>query len=102
MASAGDIVAEIPVWMGDHQQINAMVTKRHPDFLVPAIGQDSVETRVEYRTPLEAPIALGGQVAELVITARDMPEKRIPLVSDRDVDPRRVPAPDPRLGRRPV
>lgn len=84
MASEGDIVAEIPVWMGDHQQINATVAK-DLDLLVPAIGQDSVETRVEYRTPLEAPIGLGSTVAELIITAPDMPEKRIPLVSDREV-----------------
>ena len=84
MASAGDIVAEIPVWMGDHQQINATV-KDDVELLVPAIGQDSVETRVEYRTPLEAPIAAGGTVAELVVTAPDMPEKRIALVSDREV-----------------
>ena len=84
MASAGDIVAEIPVWLGDHQQINATV-KDDIDLLVPAIGQESVETRVEYRTPLEAPIALGGTVAELVVSAPDMPEKRIALVSDREV-----------------
>lgn len=84
MASAGDILAEIPVWMGDHQQIQATV-KDDVELLVPAIGQDSVETRIEYRSPLEAPISEGGTVAELVVLAPDMPEKRIPLVSDREV-----------------
>ncbi len=84
MASAGDILAEIPVWMGDHQQVNATVAK-DIELLVPAIGQESVQTRVEYRSPLEAPIASGGTVAELVVSAPDMPEKRIPLVSDREV-----------------
>ncbi|MEO0864198.1 MAG: D-alanyl-D-alanine carboxypeptidase family protein [Pseudomonadota bacterium] len=84
MAGAGDIVAEIPVWMGDHQQLNATV-REDLELLVPAIGQDSVETTVSYRSPLEAPIMAGDEVAELVVTAPDMPEKRIPLVSDRDV-----------------
>ena len=84
MASAGDIVAEIPVWLGDHQRVNAVVAD-DLRLLVPAIGQDSVETRIEYRTPLEAPIVQGSAIAELVITAPDMPEKRIQLVSDRDV-----------------
>ena len=84
MASAGDVVAEIPVWLGNHQRINAVV-EGDLQLLVPAIGQDSVETRVEYRTPLEAPIVEGSPVAELVVTAPDMPEKRIPLVSDREV-----------------
>ncbi len=84
IASAGDIIAEIPVWLGDHQRINAVVGK-DLELLVPAIGQESVETRIEYRTPLEAPIAEGGEIAELVVSAPDMPEKRIPLVSDRSV-----------------
>ncbi len=84
MATKGDVVAEIPVWLGDHQRINAIVAE-DLKLLVPAIGQDSVETRIEYRTPLEAPISEGSSVAELVITAPDMPDKRIQLVSDREV-----------------
>ena len=84
MASKGDILAEVPVWLGDHQKINVTVAE-DVELLVPAIGQASVETRIEYRTPLEAPIRAGAEVAELVVTAPDMPEKRIPLVSDRDV-----------------
>jgi D-alanyl-D-alanine carboxypeptidase (penicillin-binding protein 5/6) len=85
MASAGDTLAEVPVWMGDHQQIN-ITAASDIELLVPAVGQDSVETRIEYRTPLEAPIEMGSQVAELVVIAPDMPEKRIPLVSDRNVE----------------
>lgn len=84
MANAGDILGEVPVWMGDQQRINLTVAE-DLDLLVPAIGQDAVETRIEYRTPLEAPVAAGSKVAELIVTAPDMPEKRIPLVSDRDV-----------------
>lgn len=84
LASKGDIVGEIPVWMGDQQRINLTVAE-DLELLVPAIGQASVETRIVYRTPIEAPVSAGSQVAELVVTAPDMPEKRIPLVSDRDV-----------------
>ncbi len=84
MVSAGDILAEVPVWMGNHQQINVTAAS-DIELLIPAVGQDSVETRIEYRTPLEAPIPAGAQVAELVVTAPDMPEKRVPLVSDREV-----------------
>ena len=84
VAKAGDVVTEIPVWLGDHQQLNA-VAQDDIELLVPAIGQETVETRVEYRRPLEAPVGAGDQVAELVVTAKDMPEKRIPLVADRDI-----------------
>lgn len=84
VAEAGQALQQVPVWMGDQQQIN-LIASQDIRLLVPAIGQDSVETRVEYKTPLEAPIAEGQAVGELVVTARDMPEKRIPLVSDRAV-----------------
>lgn len=84
LATKGDVVAEIPVWLGDHQRVNAVVAD-DLRLLVPAIGQDSVETRIEYRSPLEAPIVEGSAIAELVVTAPDMPDKRIQLVSDRDV-----------------
>ncbi|NND22527.1 MAG: D-alanyl-D-alanine carboxypeptidase, partial [Silicimonas sp.] len=80
VAKAGDVLTEIPVWMGDHQQLNA-VARSDIELLVPAVSQDSVETRVEYRSPLEAPLAAGAPVADLVVNAGDMPEKRIPLVS---------------------
>lgn len=83
-ASKGDALAEIPVWMGDHQRVNA-IAGEDLNLLVPAIGQESVESRVEFRSPVEAPIVAGQPVAELVVTAPDMPEKRIELVSDRDV-----------------
>ena len=84
VAKKGDTILQAPVWLGDQQQIN-LITESDIRLLVPAIGQDTLETRVEYATPLEAPIAAGTKVGELVVTARDMPEKRIDLVSDRDV-----------------
>ena len=84
VARKGDTITQAPVWLGSQQQIN-LITETDIRLLVPAIGQDTLETRVEYATPLEAPIAAGSKVGELVITARDMPEKRIDLVSDRDV-----------------
>ena len=84
LAKSGAVITEVPVWMGDFERINA-VTGDDITLLVPAVGQDSLQTRVEFRSPLEAPIEEGGQVAELIITAPNMPEKRIPLVSDRTV-----------------
>ncbi len=84
VAEAGTIVAEAPVWMGDHTRVNLVV----PDdvtLLVAATQRDLAEARVEYRGPIEAPFAEGETVAELVIPREDLPDARIPLVSDRDV-----------------
>jgi serine-type D-Ala-D-Ala carboxypeptidase (penicillin-binding protein 5/6) len=84
IARAGDVIAEAPVWLGDHQQIN-IVARDDIRLLIPAVGKETLETRIEYRSPIEAPLTAGDRVADLVITAGDMPEKRIPLVADRDV-----------------
>lgn len=76
--------AEARVWMGDHQRIG-LLTAEPVNLLVPAVQRGDLEARVEYRGPLEAPIAAGQQVAELVVSVEGLPEARIPLVSDRDV-----------------
>ena len=66
VAKKGDTITQAPVWLGSQQQIN-LITDSDIRLLVPAIGQDTLETRVEYKTPLEAPVTAGSQVGELVI-----------------------------------
>ena len=84
VATKGEVIAEAGVWMGDVQSIN-LVAADDIDLLVPAANRDAMTARVEYRGPLEAPVSEGQEVAELVISVEELPEKRIPLVSDRDV-----------------
>ena len=84
VATEGDVIAEAGVWMGDVQSIN-LVAPQDITLLVPAANRDAMTARVEYRGPLEAPITAGQTVAELVISVEDLPEKRLPLVADRDV-----------------
>lgn len=84
VAEKGEVIAEAGVWMGDVQSIN-LVAEEDISLLVPAANRDALSARVEYRGPLEAPIVEGQEVAELVINVEDLPEKRIPLVADRDV-----------------
>lgn len=84
VAEAGDVIAEAKVWMGDHQSIS-LVAPEDITLLVPAANRDAVSARVEYWGPLDAPIAEGDAVAELVIDVEDLPEKRLTLVADRDV-----------------
>ena len=84
VAEQGDVIAEAPVWMGDHQTID-LVAPEDITLLLPTANRDALSARVEYRSPLEAPIAEGDTVAELVIDVEGLPEKRLPLVSDRDV-----------------
>jgi D-alanyl-D-alanine carboxypeptidase (penicillin-binding protein 5/6) len=77
-------LAQAPVWMGNEQQIG-LVAPNDVSLLIPALMQGDITADIVYRGPLEAPIAAGQKVAELVITLPDMAETRIPLVSDRNV-----------------
>lgn len=81
---AGTIVAEADVWMGDHTTIGLTVPE-DVTLLMSSTASSFGEARVEYQGPLEAPIAAGDQVAELVIEREDLPAARIPLHADRDV-----------------
>ena len=62
-----------------------LVAPEDVNILLSATQRDLSEARVEYRGPIEAPIATGTPIAELVIPREDLPEARIPLVSDREV-----------------
>ncbi len=78
------LLAQAPVWMGNEQQVG-LVTPKDVSLLIPALMQGEITGDIVYRGPLEAPIAAGQEVAELVIVLPEMAEMRIPLVSDRDV-----------------
>ena len=84
LAEAGTVFAEADVWMGDRMQV-ALVAPEDQALLLPATQREALEARVVYRGPLEAPIAAGEQLAELVILRDDLPEARLPLVADRAV-----------------
>lgn len=85
LAQAGTAVATAPVWLGDHARVQ-LVVPEDVRLLVAATQRDLANSRVEYRSPIEAPVAMGQPVATLVIPREDLPDMHIPLVSDRDVE----------------
>ncbi len=80
----GAEIARADVWLGDQQEIG-LVTAQDVSLLLPALEQDTLSAEVIYRDPIEAPIQEGQVVAELIVTLKDLPDARIPLVSDRNV-----------------
>lgn len=84
VAREGAILADAPVWMGSEQRIN-LVAPKDLSLLVSSLGAQGLTGQIVYRGPLEAPIAQGQQVAELVITREGLPDAHMPLVSDRAV-----------------
>ena len=84
VAEAGTRIATADVWMGDMPTIGLTVAE---DFslLVPVLNQGTIDAEVVYDGPIEAPIAAGQQLGELIINLDDLPEKRIPLIAENDV-----------------
>ena len=81
---AGVQVATADVWMGDQASVGLTVAE-DLTLLVPVLTANGVQAVAEYNTPVQAPIAAGQQLGELVITRGDLPEQRIPLIADRAV-----------------
>lgn len=84
IAKEGQQFAQADVWMGDTPKVG-LVASEDLSVLMPALASSDVEAEVVYTGPVEAPIAKGDALAELVFTLEGLPETRIPLVADRDV-----------------
>ncbi len=84
VVKAGTRVAEAQVWLGDADTVG-LVPAEDIRLLLPSQVQESVTAEVIYSGPIEAPIAKGTQLGELIIHVPDLPDARIPLVAEADV-----------------
>ncbi|WP_050523297.1 D-alanyl-D-alanine carboxypeptidase family protein [Pseudorhodobacter wandonensis] len=80
VVKAGDPITEADVWLGSVKSVG-LVASQDVAMLVPAIVQDGVKAEVRYTGPLKAPFAAGAEVGELIITVPELPERRIPLLT---------------------
>jgi len=84
LATRGQRIAEADVWMGEQPAVG-MALMEDLSLLVPVTGDATINAEVVYNGPVEAPIAAGDTVGELVIRLENLPETRVPLVADQDV-----------------
>ena len=84
VVEAGTVVAEAEVWLGAEETVG-LVAGESREILVPAVAQDRVEGEAVFASPVEAPIAKGERLGELILRPEGLPETRVPLVADRDV-----------------
>lgn len=84
VAEKGTLLAQVPVWMGDQEQVGLEVAE-DLSMLIPALVQGDIPGEISYRTPLQAPITAGQELGELAIALEDLPVVRVPLIADRDV-----------------
>ncbi|MFC7703957.1 D-alanyl-D-alanine carboxypeptidase family protein [Plastorhodobacter daqingensis] len=85
VARAGEQIGEAEVWLGEETRVGLTVDSDR-QVLVPALVQDGLEAQIVYHGPVQAPIAQGQRLAELVISHPEMSELRIPLVASRAVE----------------
>ncbi|TGD64083.1 D-alanyl-D-alanine carboxypeptidase [Tabrizicola sp. WMC-M-20] len=84
LVTAGQRVAEVPVWMGSADRVG-LVPAADVRLLVPALVQETTTAEVVYTGPLKAPLTAGTQVGELIIHIPNLPDARVPLVVEADV-----------------
>ncbi len=84
VATSGTQIAQAPVWMGAEDAVGLTVAE-NLSLLLPVSVTGSVTAEIRYTGPIEAPIAQGQRLAELVVTAEGLPETRVDLVADRSV-----------------
>lgn len=84
VAKAGTRVAEADVFMGQQRRVG-LVPASDAALLLPAPAPDSLSGEIVYTGPLQAPIAQGQQIAELIINVPGLPDARIPLVAEAEV-----------------
>ncbi|MEM1301257.1 MAG: D-alanyl-D-alanine carboxypeptidase family protein [Pseudomonadota bacterium] len=85
VTTAGTRLANADVWMGAAPSVGLTVTE-DLTVLVPILGDDVLQADVVYTGPVEAPIATGQHLAELVIARNGLPDTRVPLVAMSDVE----------------
>jgi D-alanyl-D-alanine carboxypeptidase (penicillin-binding protein 5/6) len=84
VARAGTRIAQADVWMGQSPLVGLTVAE-DLSLLVPILNEGDISAEVIYNGPIEAPIAAGDQLGELVVKLDGLPEKRLPLVAESDV-----------------
>lgn len=84
VAKGNTQIATAPVWMGNETRVG-LVAAEDAVLLVPALSHGDLKAEVRYKSPLQAPIDKGQEVAKLVISLEGMPDAEIPLVADRDI-----------------
>ncbi|SNR80865.1 D-alanyl-D-alanine carboxypeptidase family protein [Puniceibacterium sediminis] len=80
ITTAGKTVATAQVWNGAQDSVG-LVTKEDVSLLLPTLTGAPLEAEVVYTGPLQAPIAEGAQLAELIVRPEGLPEHRVQLVA---------------------
>ncbi|MGG7644231.1 D-alanyl-D-alanine carboxypeptidase family protein [Rhodovulum sp. YNF3179] len=80
LADAGEEITRAPVWLGEKRSVT-LVPREDVTVIVPALVQDTLEARVAYSGPIEAPIEQGQEIGRMIIEVPDLAPYEVPLVA---------------------
>ena len=80
VARAGAEIVQAPVYLGAADSV-PLTLAEDLTLLIPALEQDGLTAEAVFNGPLEAPVAAGQAVGELVVAVPDLGERRLPLVT---------------------
>jgi len=83
-AKAGQRVAEVPVFLGA-EPVVGLVPAADVELLVPVTASAGVEAEINWIGPVEAPVAEGQKLADMVIRRDGMSETVVPLFAETGV-----------------
>jgi serine-type D-Ala-D-Ala carboxypeptidase (penicillin-binding protein 5/6) len=78
---AGARVAELPVFLGDAATVG-LVPAADLELLVPVTAGDGIAAEITWIGPVEAPVAEGQQLAEMMIRRDGMSDTTVPLFAE--------------------
>ncbi len=85
IVTSGRAVAQADVWMGAADTVG-LVAKDDVRLLLPVMTVNGLDAEVVYTGPIEAPVAEGQRLAELIIRPEGLPETRVPLFAEAAVE----------------
>lgn len=85
LAEKGQLIGSIPVWLGPSKSLKIAISS-DIELLVPALEKDSITSSIVYQSPISAPILVGSQVAELIVSVPGFEDRKFPIVAGESIE----------------
>jgi D-alanyl-D-alanine carboxypeptidase (penicillin-binding protein 5/6) len=83
---AGAKVGTARVQLGDDSEVDLVAPRNLAVTLPAGLASGQTRLKIRYQGPIQAPIAKGQHVADLVVTTADTPPQVVPLVAGEEID----------------
>ena len=84
LVEKNQIITSVDVWLGNNSQVNLISPKK----IVSILSYDQIqllESTIEYKKPIEAPVIAGQEYGKLIINIENKPKIIIPLVAEKSI-----------------